>query len=254
MKDLTATVIRNIRVADGIYEMTLSLPEDIGAIHGGQFLSISTGEADQLLRRPFGVLKSTGTEVCIGYQVKGAGTQALSRTKPGQDLKVLLPLGNWFNLDGYSRIAVIGGGVGIFPLIATITENHKEKDFYSYIGFRNSGAVCYTRELSKSKKLVISTDDGSFGLHANAVQTFMADYKDLDIDCIISCGPLPMLKALKSSLAEAGCSIPCYVSMEERMGCGIGACLACVCKGADGNNLRVCKDGPVFNMKDLALQ
>ncbi|MCD8306989.1 MAG: dihydroorotate dehydrogenase electron transfer subunit [Clostridia bacterium] len=253
MKDLTAAVIRNVRVADNIYEMTLSLPEDIGTVRGGQFLAISTGEADQLLRRPFGVLKSTGTEVSIGYQAKGAGTQALCRVQPGRELKVLLPLGNCFSLDGYGKVAVIGGGVGIFPLIATISQNCADKDFFSYIGFRNAGAVCYMQELSRSGKLVISTDDGSYGLHCNAVQAFMADYPGLDIDCIIACGPLPMLKALKSSLTAAGCTVPCYVSMEERMGCGIGACLACVCKGSDGQNRRVCKDGPVFDMADLEL-
>ncbi|MCD8294445.1 MAG: dihydroorotate dehydrogenase electron transfer subunit [Clostridia bacterium] len=253
MKDLSATVLRNAPVAENIYEMTLSLAEDIGPIKGGQFLSVSTGEADQLLRRPFGVLKSTGTEVSIGYQIKGAGTQALSRLKPGKEVMVLLPLGNGFSLDGYSKIAVIGGGAGIFPLIATISQNYNEKDFFSYIGFRNAKAVCYTQELSKSRKLTISTDDGSYGVHANAVQTFMADQKNLDLDCIIACGPVPMLKALSSALTESGCPVPCFASMEERMGCGIGACLACVCKGADGGNLRVCKDGPVFDIKDLAL-
>ncbi len=253
VKDLTVTVKDNRKVAENIYEMTLTLPEDIGPVRGGQFVSVSTGEGEQLLRRPFGILRSTGTEISIGFQVKGAGTQALSRVLPGKELKALLPLGNGFDLAGYHSIAVVGGGVGIFPLIATISQNCETKDFWSYIGFRNAGAVCYTDELSQSKKLTLSTDDGSFAIKANAVQTFMADASSLDTDCIIACGPLPMLKALKSSLQAAAITTPCFVSMEERMGCGLGACLACVCKGADGHNLRVCKDGPVFNMNDLDL-
>lgn len=253
MKDLTATVKCNTEIAQNIRSITLALPEDAGEIHGGQFVNLSTGNGSQLLRRPFGVTKAEGNDVTVCYQVKGAGTRCLAEAVEGDKLRILLPLGNWFDLDGANSIAVVGGGVGIFPLIATIRENYKKKDFYSYIGFRNIGAVCMMDELEKSKTLTVSTDDGSYGKKGNAVQTFMEDISKLDLDMIISCGPPVMLKILKNRLRERGIQTPCFVSLEERMGCGLGACLVCVCKGADGDNLRVCRDGPVFDINDVEL-
>ena len=139
---------------------------------------------------------------------------------------------------------------GVFPLIAALRENH-DKDFYSYIGFRNETAVCLLDEFKACKKLIVTTDDGSYGEKGNAVQAFLKD--NPKVDAIISCGPPVMLKALKRELAERGIKTPCFVSLEERMGCGIGACLVCVCKTADGGNARVCKDGPVFNINKIEL-
>lgn len=253
MKDQIATVTRNREIAQNIYAITLRLPEGAEPMHGGQFANLSTGDNSQLLRRPLGIMKVEGNEVTVCYQIKGAGTQNLTRVKAGDSLRVLLPLGNWFDLDDCRSVAVVGGGVGIFPLIATIREHCKEKDFYSYIGFRNKDAVCLLDELEKSRKLTVSTDDGSFGVKGNAVQTFLEDVDKLDVDVIISCGPPVMLKILKQKLAENGVTTPCFVSLEERMGCGVGACLVCVCKGADGENLRVCRDGPVFDIKEVVL-
>ena len=108
-------------------------------------------------------------------------------------------------------------------------------------------------ELEKSEKLTVVTDDGSFGGNGNAVESYLKDADKLEADCIIACGPPVMLKVLKQKLIERGNKIPCYVSLEERMGCGIGACLVCVCKKADGSNARVCKDGPVFDINEVNL-
>ncbi len=253
MKDLIATVAHNEEIAQNIYALTLELPESVGEIHGGQFVNLSTGDNSRLLRRPLGVMKVEGNVITVCYQVKGAGTRRLTQAKAGEKLSALLPLGNWFDLEEYKSVAVVGGGVGIFPLIAAIRENYKRKDFYSYIGFRNIGAVCLLDELNKSKSLNITTDDGSYGKKGNAVQAFMEDINNLNVDVIISCGPPIMLKILKQKLAERDVKTPCYVSLEERMGCGLGACLVCVCKGADGENLRVCRDGPVFDIKEVEL-
>lgn len=253
MKDLIATVARNEEIAQNIYAITLELPESVGDIHGGQFVNLSTGDKSRLLRRPLGVMKAEGNLITVCYQVKGAGTRGLTAVRQGEKLSVLLPLGNWFDLDGMDSVAVVGGGVGIFPLIATIREHYRQKKFYSYIGFRNIGAVCLLDELNKSKSLTITTDDGSYGKKGNAVQAFMEDIDKIKVDAIISCGPPIMLKILKQKLAERGVATPCFVSLEERMGCGLGACLVCVCKGADGDNLRVCRDGPVFDIKEVIL-
>lgn len=253
MKDLTATVKSNRQIAENIYMITLALPESAGQMHGGQFVNLSTGNGANLLRRPLGVCIADGNEISVCYQVKGGGTQYLSTVEAGRKLRVLLPLGNWFDLEGCKNVAVIGGGVGIFPLIATIRENYKKIAFHSYIGFRNSGAMCLLEELEKSKSLVVTTDDGSYGIKGNAVSAFFGDEDRVQADAIIACGPPVMLKILKQKLGESDIKTPCFVSLEERMGCGMGACLVCVCKSAGGANLRVCRDGPVFDINEVLL-
>lgn len=253
MKDLISTIRQNTRIAENIYMLTVTLPESAGTVHGGQFVNISTGDNSHLLRRPLGVTKVEGNDITVCYQVKGSGTQNLSTLKAGEKLNILLPLGNGFNLAGYKNVAVIGGGVGVFPLIATIREHCKNINFHSYIGFRNKSAVCLLEELKKSKTLTVVTDDGSYGKKGNAVEAYFADAENIKCDAIIACGPPVMLKVLKQKLAERNNKIPCFVSLEERMGCGLGACLVCVCKKHDGQNARVCKDGPVFDINEVEL-
>ncbi|MBD5584907.1 MAG: dihydroorotate dehydrogenase electron transfer subunit [Clostridia bacterium] len=252
MKDLISTVIENREIAENINLIKLHLSEEVGTIHGGHFVNLSTGDNTQLLRRPLGVCKVDGQDVTLCYQIKGKGTKKLKEAKAGDTLKVLLPLGNYFDLSAYKNVAVIGGGVGVFPLIATVREN-ADKKFFSYIGFRNKNAVCLLEEFEKSEKLTVTTDDGSYGTKGNAVQAFLADEKNIKADVIIACGPPVMLRALKAELTARKIDTPCLVSLEERMGCGIGACLVCVCKTSDGKNARVCKDGPVFNINDVEL-
>lgn len=250
MRDFLSTVKDNRPIAENIYMITLTLPGRTEEIHGGQFVNLATGDSSMLLRRPLGVCKLEGDVLSLCYQVKGKGTKKLTEAKSGDELKVLLPLGNYFDLSPYKSVAIVGGGVGVFPLIAALRENH-DKDFYSYIGFRNETAVCLLDEFKACKKLIVTTDDGSYGEKGNAVQAFLKD--NPKVDAIISCGPPVMLKALKRELAERGIKTPCFVSLEERMGCGIGACLVCVCKGANGKNKRVCKDGPVFDINAVEL-
>lgn len=253
MKDLICKVTQNGEIADNIYMLTFTLPESVGKIKGGQFVNLSVGDNSLLLRRPLGVCKAEGENISVCYQVKGKGTVSLTKVTAGQEIKVLLPLGNGFNLENYKNIAVVGGGVGVFPLIATIKEHCADKNFYSYIGFRNKNAVCLLDGLKKSKTLTVVTDDGSYGRKGNAVEAFLKDANSLNYDAIISCGPPVMLKVLKEKLIEKGINKPCFVSLEERMGCGVGACLVCVCKKSDGGNARVCKDGPVFNISEVNL-
>lgn len=251
MKDLTVSVKSNAPIACGIYKMVVTLPEAVEGIRGGQFLNLSTGDNSRLLRRPLGICAAEGKDITVCYQVKGKGTEKLTQAKAGDKLKALLPLGNGFDLSDYKNIAVIGGGVGIFPLIATVSE-YKDKNFFAYIGFRNAAAVCLLDEFKKCKALTVTTDDGSFGVKGNAVSSYFSD-ASRKADAIIACGPPVMLKALKEGLEQRQINIPCLVSLEERMGCGVGACLVCVCKKTDGNNARVCKDGPVFDINEINL-
>lgn len=257
MKELRAKICRNEEIAPGIFEMDFELPEEI-EFRCGQFVNLSVGDGEHLLRRPFAILfydrKTRVAGVC--YQVKGDGTQILSSRKEGEQISCVLPLGNGFTIQENQKcVALVGGGVGVFPLLSILDEyKNSDKHFRSYMGFRTAEYVkSFSRFDKRSDKVFIATDDGSFGVKGTAVSEFFADYDAAKPDIILACGPTPMLRALKAGLQERGIIIPCYVSLEERMGCGIGACLVCVCKKADGGNARVCKDGPVFSIDEVEL-
>ncbi len=251
MKEYTVRVIELKKLTPSVCSLTFDIGEE-AKVRCGQFLNISVGDNIHLLRRPIAVCKTEGSLVTICFQIKGDGTKKLASVKEGNKLSVLMALGNGFYIEeNEKKVAVIGGGVGVFPMISVIREYYKDKEISSYIGFRNKESVCMEEELKKSKNLTVVTDDGSYGLHKNAVQAFKDDLKNNRPDVIVSCGPTPMLKALKE--AVKGENIPCYVSLEERMGCGIGACLVCVCDKSNGKRARVCKDGPVFEINEVEL-
>ncbi len=261
MREQKVKILENGPIAAGIYKMRFALPEKTDGLFCGKFVNISVGDGAHLLRRPIAICEHCEENdlqtVTICYQLKGAGTQAMSRAKVGDELACVLPLGNGFWLEeGQRRVALIGGGVGIFPMVSVLKEYAGTgKDFNSYIGFRNRDAVCMADVFSSlSARAEIVTDDGSFGKKNNAVAAFLAEYESVKPDVILACGPTPMLRALKAGLKERGIAVLCYVSLEERMGCGIGACLVCVCKkSGKEENARVCKDGPVFEINEVEI-
>ena len=251
MKDYIATIVSNEKIAENIYAVTFDLGEPAEA-RCGQFGNISVG-GTHLLRRPIAICKLDGNLVTFCYQIKGEGTQKLKTMGAGTRLNVLMPLGNGFFVEEEERkIALVGGGVGVFPLISVLRQYYGEKVISAYIGYRNKDAVCGIDEFTKATRFVGVTDDGSYGEQMNAVQAFEADLeKGNRPDVVLACGPTPMLRALKAVTEREG--LPCFISLEERMGCGIGACLVCVCDQTNGAHARVCKDGPVFNAKDILL-
>ena len=251
MKDYIATIVKNEKIADNIHAVTFALDEDI-KIRCGQFGNICVG-GTHLLRRPIAVCKVEGREVTFCYQLKGEGTHKLKTMGVGTRLNVLMPLGNGFYVEeDEKKIALVGGGVGVFPLISVLREYGATKEINAYIGYRNKGAVCGVEEFEKAAKFVGVTDDGSYGEKMNAVQAFAADLeKGNRPDVVLACGPTPMLRALKMLVEKE--NLNCYVSLEERMGCGIGACVVCVCDLTNGKKARVCKDGPVFKAEDVRL-
>lgn len=251
MREYTAKIVENIPIAENIHSLTFELPEE-PEVRAGQFAELSVG-GSHLLRRPLAVCRAEGKKITVCFQIKGEGTKLLALKKAGETLNVLMPLGNgFFVAENEKKVALVGGGVGIFPMISVLREYAGKKELSAYIGFRNRGAVCGMEDLKRADRLLSVTDDGSFGEKMNAVQAFVRDlgagYRP---DVVLSCGPLPMLRALKEALD--GKNIPCFVSLEERMGCGIGACLVCVCNLTNGEHARVCKDGPVFDIRNVIL-
>lgn len=251
MKDYIATIVKNEQIAENIYAVTFDLGEE-ARVRAGQFGNIAVG-GTHLLRRPIAVCKTDGREVTFCYQIKGEGTQTLKTMGAGTRVNVLMPLGNGFFVEeNEKKVALVGGGVGTFPLISVLREYGDKKEISAYIGYRNKGAVCGVEEFEKAEKFVAVTDDGSYGEKMNAVQAFEADLKAGNRpDVVLACGPTPMLRALKSLVEKE--NLNCFVSLEERMGCGIGACVVCVCEKTNGARARVCKDGPVFKVSDVKL-
>lgn len=226
----------------------------------GHFIEIRiTNTTVPFLRRPISIYnlnKDEGTLEFI-FQIKGEGTKLLSEREVGDLIDILGPLGmGTFKISNYENIAVIGGGIGVFPLYELSKEAIEDgKNVDIYLGFRSKEYVVLEKEFEKvSNKLIITTDDGTYGEKGFAINKFEEDLKTKDIDCIYACGPLPMLKAIRKLAIEK--NIPCQISLEERMGCGIGVCLGCAVKTARSTNenpeyWHVCKGGPVFNAKDV---
>lgn len=246
-----AEIIYNRKIAKDIFKIILEI-EELPEIKPGQFVMIDCGREDgKLLKRPLSIHSFDNQSITLIYENLGKGTSALSQKREGNYIDILLPLGNGFEIkDNYKKIALIGGGLGVFPLYSIIQE-YPKIEYYSYIGFRNiDKVVCDVIFHAKSKLCQLTTDDGSFGKKAFVTDIFKEDIKNEKFDAIFACGPRPMLKSLKNSILDI--QIPTFVSMEERMGCGFGVCLTCSCSTKSGNK-RVCLDGPVFDINEVIL-
>lgn len=256
IRETSCTVLSNKAVADGIFEMELST-DRVDDILGGQFVNIKLPTSDTLLRRPFCLCdfdeRSKSFTIC--YAVVGKGTETLSHIKTGEVLKATLPLGNGWDPRGkYSKIMLVGGGMGsaVLPAVARRSD---EVDCVCYLGFADkSKAVLEDRLRSLCSEVVVATDNGSYGRKGFVTDVAKEDIIKSGVEAVFCCGPEVMYKALKRALA--GVDIPVYISLEQRMGCGIGACLVCNCMiERDGKQgyYRVCKDGPVFELAEVVL-
>lgn len=221
----------------------------------GQFLEIRVSDSvEPFLRRPISIYSIVDSNTIeFIFQVKGNGTKILSEKNIGDKIDILGPLGNGiFKIKDYKKVAIIGGGIGTYPLYEIAKELKDKAEINTYLGFRSKEYVTCENEFQKvSNKLVITTDDGSYGEKEFAIDYLKRDEKP---DVIMACGPLPMLRAVKKYAMEE--NIPCQVSLEERMGCGIGACLGCAVKTSESTQeapqyKHVCKDGPVFNCTEV---
>lgn len=245
---------------DEIFKMTVESEYIAKNAIAGQFVNVKCREGTQaLLRRPISIcsVDRNNGSYDILFQKKGSGTGLLALKRPGDCLDVLGPLGNGFDLDiKYKRIAVIGGGIGIFPLLFILNES-KSVVKRAYLGFRTKKLVVLEDEFKRSSStLEITTDDGSYGEHGFVTDLLKQDILSEKFDMIYACGPTPMLKKVIGTASENG--INCQVSLEQRMGCGFGACLICACKTHSENGgwqySHVCKDGPVFDSRTVMFE
>lgn len=246
-----AVVHSQEQLADGIYSMWINT-EAAKDAKPGQFISMYTIDGSKLLPRPISIceIDKENGRLRVVYRVTGpkTGTEEFSKLKAGDIISVIGPLGNGFPYEKAEgkKVFLMGGGIGVPPILELAKQMDCEKK-QIVVGYRDAQTFL-KEEFEQNGELYISTEDGSVGTKGNVMDAIRENA--LEADMIYACGPTPMLRAIKQYAEENG--IECYISLEERMACGIGACLACVCKSKEKdahsnvNNKRICKDGPVF--------
>ncbi len=247
-----AKVLLNEQIANSIFNLTLKC-DDIKSVAPGQFIMLYADRQKNILPRPISICEFIKQgEIRLVYQVVGEGTTYFSQLKQQDEVSLIAPLGNGFNVsENFKNAAIIGGGIGIPPLLQlckTIIETKPEAKIMAFLGYR-SQPFLYEDFEKLGVNVKISTDDGSVGFKGNAVSNLKKS--GLKPDIIYCCGPKPMLKAAAQYANEQ--NVICQISTEERMACGIGACVGCVVKSKDGNYKKVCKDGPVFYSNEVEI-
>lgn len=249
---LTAKVISQEALTDDIFSMWIDAAPIAAAAKPGQFISVYTKDPSKLLPRPISLCEVDKVQgrLRIVYRVVGAGTDEFSGYQAGDAITILGPLGNGFTLKN-KKAFLIGGGIGIPPMLELAKDLDCEKQMV--LGYRD--VLFLEKEFETYGKVYVATEDGSAGTRGNVIDAIKAN--GLSADVIYACGPTPMLRALKSYAEEQG--IECWLSLEEKMACGVGACLACVCQSKEVDdhshvhNKRICKDGPVFLAQEVEL-
>lgn len=253
----TLEIYSQEQIGKDIFSMWLNTIEMADEAQPGQFISLYTDDKSKLLPRPISIceIDRENKRLHLVYRVTGknTGTELFSKLGKGDKLEALGPIGNGFPLEEArgKKVFVIGGGIGVPPILQTAKE--LEGEAIAVLGYRDETFLM--SEFEKYAKTYCATEDGSRGSKGNVLDAIREH--NLEADMIFACGPKPMLRALKAYAIEK--NIPCWISMEERMACGIGACLACVCQSTDldehshVHNKRVCKDGPVFLSTEVEL-
>lgn len=232
-------ILENRKISESIYLMSLKT-----TLKGvpGQFYMLKVGNLDPLLPRPISIYDVGENEISFLYQVVGKGTEIMAEKNPGDTIEILGPLGNGFTIEG-DKVAVVGGGIGIAPLLCLCKKLKSENKYVEvFLGYRTKPYL--TEEFEKvADKVNIATEDGSVG-HKGYVTEIISK----DFDTMYSCGPNLMMKSLKNlNICDKE-----YYSLEARMACGIGACLGCSIKTVNGMK-RVCHEGPIFSKDEVIL-
>lgn len=251
----TVKVLSQEKLADGVFSMWIETKDIAKDSVAGQFISLYCKDGAKILPRPISICEvdKEKNALRIVYRVVGGGTEEFSKYEAGEEIPVLGPLGNGFFKSGKSAM-LIAGGIGIPPMLELAKELRSEFDgkITIVVGYRDS-QMFLKDELSKYGDVYVATEDGSFGTKGNVINAI--EENNLMAEVIYSCGPTPMLRAVKDFGLKN--NIETQVSLEEKMACGVGACLACVCKSKDVDhhsnvhNKRICADGPVFYAEEV---
>lgn len=231
-------ILYNKKIALDTFEMALYAPKMAALSKPGQFINIGLKNASKLLKRPISINEIADDTLRICYKINGFGTKELSSYQAGETLEVIGPLGHGFPIVDEKKVLVVGGGIGVAPLYE-LCKQLKNNDLTIVLAFRNKESIIYAEEMKKFGKVIVTTDDGSFGYDGNAIK-YLNEFNP-DFELIYGCGPEIVLKMLEEKYqGKDG-----YLSYEARMACGVGLCHGCV-KG--DNHYCVCSDGPVFRL------
>lgn len=257
MKNIIAKIIDNREVTKGFYKLSIKSAYLAGSTRPGQFFEVKCPDgAGAFLRRPLGAHRIGNDGVEMLYEVVGKGTAALSGAAAGQNLEIIGPLGNGFEImKGKGRNSIlVAGGIGVAPLVALAESLKKFGNTTAIIGAcKKSHVLCESEMKKAGAKVMVATEDGSKGIKGlvtDLLAEVLLDTYDAQRATIYACGPAGMLKAVAGIASK--CGVSCQVSMEEHMACGVGVCLGCPVKMKAGGYKMVCKDGPVFDAKEIA--
>jgi dihydroorotate dehydrogenase electron transfer subunit len=256
IKQENCKIVSNRLIAESVFELVLSGEITADMTEPGQFVHMKVTEGfDPLLRRPISIaaIDKESKTFTIIYRKQGRGTSLLAQKKAGDEVDILGPLGNGFPVEEAkvgNTAVLVGGGVGVPPMFELAKQlAHKGVSVISIIGFQSASNVFYEKQLAKYGEVFVTTADGSYGKKGYVTEIL----SEIQADIVFACGPTPMLRAIESG----GYAPKTYLSLEERMGCGIGACFACVCHTKEDPHgfayKKVCSDGPVFAAGEVVI-
>ncbi len=232
----------------GVQLLTVSAPEIADAARPGQFVHLTCSDG-LFLRRPVSFCSASDGLLTMVVEARGEGSSLLTGLIPGDDADLLGPLGSGFSIPA-GRVLVVGGGIGVPPLLYAAMRADSAD---AVLGFRSKDRIILKDEFEAvCGSVAVTTDDGSFGERGSVTEPVERFLNEGAYAAVLACGPRVMLRAVYELCEQRG--IPCQVSMEERMGCGVGACLVCACKTVENGEekmRRVCRDGPVFNASEV---
>ena len=253
MIQTTGIVASQREIATGIWELSIEAVDVAKEAKAGQFVNLYCTDGSRLLPRPISICEAAEDKLRLVYRIAGAGTEEFSKLQAGDKIALLGPLGNGFTLcDG--KALLVGGGIGIPPMLGLAKAlSEKGCEVQVVLGYRDE--VFLDEDFAAYGKVYYASEDGAHGVKGTVLDAIKS--YELGADTIYACGPMPMLKALADYALPL--EIETQLSFEERMACGIGACLACVCQSKETDehthvkNKRVCKDGPVFDAREVVL-
>lgn len=239
-------LVKKTQLTDTIFDFRISNKELAEIAKPGQFVHIRV--PGKTLRRPISICDINGSEFRLVFEVRGEGTDILSQTEVGGEVDVIAPLGNGFKIEPDKRTVFIGGGIGVPPMLYAAKQS---KNAVTITGFRDKSAVILEKDFKSIGEHILMTDNGSAGKQGFVTEALKDVIGNADMVC--ACGPMVMLRGVAEIASQAG--VPCQISLEERMACGVGACLGCavLVNREDGTQgyKHVCKNGPVFNAEEV---